>query len=127
MPNTDDKHQAHDRPAQPPPQQEQPQHRQRRQAPSAEAKAAADKREAEQQQARAAASIGGQVILDPESEAAKAARGGVYRDQVRNTQHRDEDLVRQGLDPVDTTGGYRDHRAEHAPKGEPTPTRVKGS
>src|SRR5512144_1977730 len=110
MPNNDDKRPAEERPPPPPqppgsqPEQpERPPQRTPQDEPRREARFL--QRPSAGPHVAAAASVGGQVILEPDSEAAKAARGGVYRTQLANAQHRDEDLVKHGLDPVDCTGG----------------------
>jgi hypothetical protein len=85
-------------------QQQQQQQRQRRQAPSAEDKAAADRAANELRERRAAASIGGQVILDYNEDAALGARGGAGGTIEENQRVRDEHLVEMGLDPVSPSG-----------------------
>src|SRR5579862_7034723 len=62
---------------------------------------------AAQREATAAASIGAQVILDYNSDAGKAARGGMGGTIEENTMARDANLIAVGLDP-------------NAPSGPPT-------
>jgi hypothetical protein len=60
-----------------------------------------DKAAADLRQARKADAKGGQVILDPESDASYGARGGLEGSIEGNTKARDEHLVSHGLDPRD--------------------------
>jgi len=64
-------------------------------------------RTAEEQEQMAASSIGAQIILDYNSDAAKGARGGMGATIEENTMARDANLVAVGLDP-------------NAPSGPPT-------
>jgi hypothetical protein len=64
--------------------------------PRADDKAAADDREA-----RKAAAKGGQVILDPESDASYAARGVFPGEITGNEAARNAHLASHGLDPLD--------------------------
>jgi hypothetical protein len=86
------------------------QHQQQPPAPSAQDKAAADKAAKETKEAQASGSIGAQVILDFNSQAGLAARGGAAATIEENTVLRDENLVAVGLDPVSPSG---------PPTGEP--------
>ena len=71
---------------------------------SAQDKAAADKAAAETKEAMAAASIGAQIILDYNSDAAVGARGGAAGTVEENTTIRDANLVALGLDPLNCSG-----------------------
>ena len=74
-------------------------------APAPDPKAAAAAKEAQ-----AAGSIGGQVILDFNSDAGKGARGGAGTTVEENMAARDANLVALGYNPADVTG---------PPTGEP--------
>jgi hypothetical protein len=62
--------------------------------------------------ARVAASRGAQVTLDPDSDAALAARGAMGDTIEANTQARDADLIAQGFDPDAPSAHETDDRAE---------------
>ena len=79
-------------------------------APSAQEQAAADKAAAETKEAQAAGSIGAQVILDFNSQAGLAARGGAAATIEENTALYAQNLVAVGLDPANPSG---------PPTGEP--------
>jgi hypothetical protein len=70
----------------------------------------------EEKAARFAASIGAQVVLDPRSEVAAAARGAAGRTMVENVQARDQALVERagGVEklPVTQTVTVRDPVAD---------------
>ncbi len=53
-------------------------------------------------------SRGAQVVLDPDSDAAKAARGGAAPDMAGNVVARDADLIKQGYDPASPSGESTD-------------------
>jgi hypothetical protein len=91
-----DKHETHEprHPDHPPPPP----------APSAQDKAAADKAAKETREAQAGGSIGAQVILDFNSQAGLAARGGAAATIEENTALRDENLAAVGLDPANPSG-----------------------
>jgi len=80
-----------------------------RQAPAVD-KAAADKARAEQREATQSASMGAQIILDYNSDAGVAARGGAAGTIEENTAVRDANLMALGLNPQAPSG---------PPTGEP--------
>jgi hypothetical protein len=82
--------------------------------PNAEPAAAAapDQTSDADKAARAAASRGAQVVLDPDSPAAVAARGGAAATIHENTDARDADLIARGLDPVSPSGHLTDKPAK---------------
>lgn len=78
--------------------------------PPSEPRAAAprdEKAEAERRLALAAASIGGQVILDFNEDGSLGARGGAAGTLEENTMARDAWLGEMGLDPVNCSGPAR--------------------
>jgi hypothetical protein len=91
-----DKHETHE--------PRHPDHPQPAPALSAQDKAAADKTAAETREAQAGGSIGAQVILDFNSQAGLAARGGAAPTIEENTALRDENLIAVGLDPANPSG-----------------------
>lgn len=72
--------------------------------PSAQDKAAADKARAEQRELTQAASIGAQVILDFNEDAAVGARGGAAGTIEENSMIRDACLFDMGLNPQSPSG-----------------------
>jgi hypothetical protein len=87
-----------------PPHQQQPAPQQPPPQPSPADKAAAEKAKAEQRDAQQAGSIGAQVILDFNSQAGVAARGGAAPTIEENSALRDEHLIAVGLDPLSPSG-----------------------
>ena len=81
-------------------------------AAEAEAQAAHEPVPADDDDARAAASHGAQVVLDPDSPAAIAARGGAGPTMRDNVEARDEALREMGHDPASPS-------AERTDKPEP--------
>jgi hypothetical protein len=75
---------------------------------------------AEDREARQAASIGAQVILDYNEDAAVAARGGAAATMDENVAIRDKHLLSLGLDPLSPSGPPVPGRAKAAAK-EPAP------
>ena len=75
---------------------------------SAKDKAAVEKATADDREARRLGSMGAQVILDPDSEAALGARGGAADTIMGNTLHRDAALVAAGFDPAAPSGHMSD-------------------
>ena len=59
-------------------------------------------------EARIAASRGAQVVLDPDSDAALAARGAMGATIEENTAVLHADLIAQGLDPISPSGEASD-------------------
>jgi hypothetical protein len=86
-------------------------------APKELSKADADKL----RETRIAASRGGQVVLDPEGDAAIAARGGMGGSIEENSAVRDADLIDHGLDPAAPSGHLTDLTPEQieARKSDP--------
>jgi hypothetical protein len=86
-------------------------------APKELSKADADKL----RETRIAASRGGQVVLDPEGDAAIAARGGMGATIEENSAVRDADLIDLGLDPAAPSGHLTDLTPEQieARKSDP--------
>jgi hypothetical protein len=97
-----DKHETHEprHPDHPPPAP----------APSAQDKEATAKAQAELREATQAGSIGAQIILDYNSDAGVAARGGAAGTIEENTAIRDANLLAIGLNPAAPSG---------PPTGEP--------
>src|SRR5215467_10149242 len=73
-------------------------------APPPAAPAKSEKELAAEKQAFAAASIGGQVILDFNGDASLGARGGAAGDMVSNVLARDAALAAMGFDPAAPSG-----------------------
>jgi hypothetical protein len=69
-------------------------------APATDSKAEAE--------ARKKATVGAQVVLDPASDAAMAAKGGMAPDIDGNTNARNKALLAMGLDPVSPSGHLTD-------------------
>jgi len=82
---------------------------------SAKDKAAVEKATADDREARRLGSMGAQVILDPDSEAALGARGGAADTILGNTLHRDAALVQAGFDPAAPSA----HNTDRVPDAEP--------
>ncbi|HEY2419017.1 MAG TPA: hypothetical protein VGH84_13930, partial [Steroidobacteraceae bacterium] len=59
-------------------------------------------------EARKKATVGAQVVLDPASDAAMAAKGGMAPDIIGNTDARDKALIAMGLDPVSPSAHLTD-------------------
>lgn len=96
-------------------------------APPPRDKAAEEKAAKELREASQAASIGAQVILDFNSDAAVAARGGAAPTIEENLFIRDAGLIDMGLDPVACSGPPSEERAKRLkepPKAEPVPPPV---
>jgi len=79
------------------------------------AKAAQEQAEADMV-ARRDHAHGAQVVLDPDSDAALAARGGMHPSIHENTQARDADLIDMGLDPHAPSAQLTDKPPAPAPQ-----------